>query len=264
MGSQAKPTRFIFIAGIFLAVLALLPTAISPEIRGSLFMFLKGPLSISNDAASWLGDLFYFRRNAQENRTYRQSIARDRLESLQSKEIRVENERLTQLLELKPSLAHGADHVFFARVIARSPLAWNRTFWVDKGYEDGMRENLPVFSQEALAGKIIEVREGASKAILLTDPNCKIGVLIERTKQQGILFGTLSGECRMKYISMGADIKAGDRVQTAGLGLYFPKGIPVGVVTGVWKEPGQIYQTAQVKLLTDLGKLEEVAIPDVR
>ncbi len=264
MGAPAKPTRFIFISGFFLSLLVLIPLSASSAIRGGLFSVLDVPLDISSRVSGWARDLYFFHKNAEENRAYRQLLSKDQMEQIQAREIRLENARLSKLLELKPSALQGVSRVLYARVIVRSPLTWNRTLWIDKGFDNGMRENMPVFSGEALVGKIIEVRSGASKIILLTDPNCKIGVLIERNRQEGILFGMASGECRMKYISIDADVKPRDRVETAGLGVFFPKGIPVGEVVKVWKEPGQIYQVAQVKLTADLGKVEEVAILDVR
>ena len=54
-------------------------------------------------------------------------------------------------------------------------------------------------------------------------------------------------------------IKKGDLVESAGLGGSFPKGLLVGKVTHVWKEPGQIYQVAQIQPATDLSRAEEVA-----
>lgn len=264
MGSTAKPTRFFWIAGICVGLSVLIPVSVSSDIRSGIFSFLEKPLSVSSLAAGTARDLFYFHKNAEENRAYRQMMTQENGEKIQAREIRLENERLAKLLELKPRTLYGAQRLLYARVIARSPQTWNRVLWIDKGFNEDLRENLPVFSGEALAGKIIEVRPSASKVLLLTDPNCKIGVLLARGRQQGILFGTLSGECRMKYISIDADVKLGDRVETAGLGVFFPKGVPVGEVTRVWKEPGQIYQTAQIRLLADLGKIEEVAILDTR
>ncbi len=264
MGSETRPRRFILLAGLSAILLVAAPISFSASIRGSLFSLMRYPVSVSSALARTAEDIFYFRRNADENRAWRQMFSKEKMDLIQSREILAENDRLAKLLELKPSAARGTEKVLYARVIARSPLAWNRTFWIDKGFADGMRENLPVFTGEALIGKILEVVPGASKVILLTDPNCKIGVMVQRTREQGVLFGALSGECRMKYISVDADVKPGDRVETAGLGIFFPKGIPAGVVTKVWKEPGQIYQVAQVKPLAELGKIEEVAVIDVR
>ncbi len=264
MGSATKPTRWFFAVGVLAAALILIPSSFSSSLRSELFSYLEAPLDLSSRLAQWAQDLFYFRQNADENRVYRQMMSQEKMEKIQAREIRLENERLAKLLSLKLSAIHGVHRVLYSRVIARSPMAWNRTLWLDKGFDDGLRENMPVFSGEALIGKIVEVKPGASKVVLLTDPSCKIGVLLGRTRQQGVLYGMASGECRMKYIWMDADVKPGDRVETAGLGVFFPKGIPVGEVTRVWKEVGQIYQVAQIKLLADLGRVEEVAILDVR
>ena len=201
MGSLTKPKYFFWIAGFLACLLIFAPPAFSSSFRGALFAALRSPLDFSSRAAQTAKGFFYFHKNAEENRAYRRLFVRDKFDKIQSREIRLENERLAKLLELKPSSMRGVDRLLYARVIARSPLAWNRTLWIDKGFEDGLRENLPVFSQNALAGKIIEARPGASKVLLLTDPNCKVGVLLERTRQQGVLFGTVSGECRMKYIT---------------------------------------------------------------
>lgn len=184
------------------------------------------------------------------------------LEKFQTQEVRVENERLTQLLDLKRAISQGLGNVIYARVVARTPEAWNKVFLVDKGFEEKVSLNLPVFSSLALVGKIVEVGPHASKALLITDPDCKIAVLIQRTRHQGVLYGTTSGECRVKYLSVDAQIMPGDLVETAGLGGFFPKGVPVGRVVRVWKEPGQIYQVAQIKPLVDLNRIEEVALLD--
>jgi rod shape-determining protein MreC len=118
--------------------------------------------------------------------------------------------------------------------------------------------NQPVLSGRSLIGKIIEAGPGVSKVLLITDPNSKIGVIIQRTRQQGILYGTFAGECRIKYLSVDAEIKAGDTVESAGYGGYFPKALWVGAVARAWKEPGQIYQVAEIKPATDLSRVEEV------
>ncbi len=264
MGSETRPRRFIWLAGLSVVLLVAAPVSFSATLRGGLFSLMRFPLSLSSAVARTVDDLLHFRRNADESRAWRQMRSKDEMDIIRSREILAENDRLAKLLELKPSAARGTEKVLYARVIARSPLAWNGTFWIDKGFADGMRENMPVFTGEALIGKILEVLPGASKVLLLTDPNCKIGVMVQRTREQGVMFGVLSGECRMKYLSVDADVKPGDRVETAGLGVFFPKGIPAGTVTKVWKEPGQIYKVAQVKPLAELSKIEEVAVIDVR
>ena len=66
----------------------------------------------------------------------------------------------------------------------------------------------------------------------------------------------------MKYISIDTKITAGDKVETAGFGGFFTKGIPVGTVERAWKEPGQIYQVAEVRPFMGLNRVEEVTLID--
>ncbi len=174
------------------------------------------------------------------------------------KEALAENARLNRLVEMRSVLPVTTSKAIVGRVIGRSPAAWNRVFLVDKGAEQGMRVNMPALSDSSLIGKVIETGPSVSKVLIITDPNSRVGALVQRTRDQGILYGTFSGECRMKYLSLDAKIQPGDLVESAGYGGFFPKGLVIGRIEKVWKEPGQIYQVALVTPLTNLSRVEEV------
>lgn len=253
-----RPTRPFLGVAVLLFFLTALPLSASAAVRGSVISFLGAPISFSKNAAKFVVDLYYFRRNAEENLALRRVISQLRYDRFQVQEIRQENERLTKLLDVKKTLPTSVKRSLFSRVIGRSPLAWNRVLLIDKGVRQGIRRNMIVLSDLALVGKVIEAGPSVSKVLLITDPNSKIGVVIQRTRQEGVLFGTSSGECRVKYLSVDTDVKEGDVVETAGFGGYLPKGLLVGRVEKVWKEPGQIYQVARIKPLMDLSRIEEV------
>ena len=255
-----KPPRVFFGLAVLLVLLVALPFSTAVFFRGALFSALKGPVSVSREAAQGILDLYYFRRNAQEARELKKNLSTASLDLFRSEELRLENERLSKLLDLKRVLPPGDPRAVYCRVIGRSPLLWNRAFLIDKGTDQGVRANMAVMSNVSLVGKVSEAGPSVAKVILITDPNSKIGALIQRTRQEGILFGTLSGECRIKYLSLDTEVKAGDKVETAGYGGFFPKSLIVGKVKRVWKEPGQIYQVAQVEAATDLSRIEEVAV----
>ena len=256
---MTKPGRIFFGVGAFLLLLAALPLSQAIRVRTSTYSFLGGPLSFSGNAAQFFLDLATFHDNAEELRSLKARTVDPKLGNFQSQELTLENQRLTELLELRRILPGDSGRAVFARVISRSPSAWNRVFLIDKGTQQGLRVNQPVLSERSLVGKIIETGPTVSKVLLITDPNSKIGVIIQRTRQQGILYGTFSGECRIKYLSVDTEVKKDDTVESAGYGGFFPKGLLVGQVERVWKEPGQIYQVAEIKPSTDLSRVEEVA-----
>ena len=255
-----KPSRVFFGIAVFFIFLVALPLSASVFIKGSFYSVVKAPVTLSKAVASTVVNLFFFSRNAQENRSLKKTMALMRFDQFKLEELSRENARLTQLLDLKRTLPANVRHLIFARVIARSPSAWSRVFLIDKGSRQGVKENMLAMSDSALVGKVVETGPTVSKVLLITDPNSKIGALIQRTRQAGIVFGTSQGECRMKYISVDTPLQQGDLVETAGFGGFFPKGLIVGTVRRAWKEPGQIYQVAQVSPLADLSRLEEVAL----
>lgn len=255
-----KPRRVFLGIVIFFIFLAVLPLSASVFIKGSFYSLVKTPVAFSKAVAQTAVDLFFFGRNAKERRSLKRTVALTRFDQFKLEELSRENVRLTQLLDLRRTLPADVHHLVFARVIARSPASWNRVFLIDKGSRQGVKENMLAMSDSTLVGKVVETGPAVSKVLLITDPNSKIGALIQRTRQAGILFGTSQGECRMKYISVDPALKQGDLVETAGFGGFFPKGLIVGTVSRSWKEPGQIYQVAEVTPLADLSRLEEVAL----
>lgn len=253
-----RPNRAFIALVFFLVFLAAVPVVTAVRIRSSVYSLLKGPVWVSKGIAQLAYDLFHFERNAAENRTLRKTAAQAANVAFYKEEVFRENERLRKLLALKQAVPPTVHETVFARVIGRSPSTWNRVFLLDRGRREGVRLNMLVLSDLALVGKIIEVGPSVSKALLVTDPSSRIGVLVQRTRSEGILYGVLSGGCRMKYIPPDARLKPGDVIETAGFGGFFPKGLVVGSITRVWKEPGQVYQVADVEPRADLNRLEEV------
>ena len=254
-----KSGRIFFGTVVFFIVLAVIPLPKAGELRSSVYSALKNPIAFSRDGAQILLDLMRFEKNAKALRLLRAAQANPKPDDREIREVLIENGRLTRLLGISRILPAPPGRLIYARVIGRSPSAWNRVFLIDKGTEQGIHADKAVMSGQSLIGKIIEAGPLVSKVQLMTDPNSRIGVLIQRTRQQGVLYGTLSGECRIKYLSVELEIKNGDVVESAGSRGFFPKGLLVGKVLRSWKEPGQIYQVADVGPALDLSRVEEVA-----
>lgn len=76
----------------------------------------------------------------------------------------------------------------------------------------------------------------ATKATVRTiiDSDASIAALIQSSRDQGTVRGTLGIDgtalCRMYYLPDDNLPRPGDQVVTSGVGMSFPKGIPIGVV----------------------------------
>jgi len=237
---------------LFLAVNSGAPTS---AFRINLLDLFSNPLKVFSQAVSFFESIVPFHSLRQENRDLRGriDILNRKIETY--KVIQDENDRLKNFLNFRKTIPYTTTP---AQVIGRDPSNWSNSLIIDKGLSSGISRNSAVVSTKGLVGRVIELGKRSAKVLLITDPNSKVGVIIQRNRQGGILIGMPDGKCRMIYIALDSDVAVGDRVLTAGLGSLFPKDILVGEVLTVDKEPGRLYKYAVIKTAEDLSRLEEV------
>ncbi|MBI4355329.1 MAG: rod shape-determining protein MreC [Candidatus Omnitrophica bacterium] len=205
--------------------------------------------------AQVLGDVGGFHRLRAERDALRADVARLSQELTDAREATQENRRLRSLIELSSA---APSSMTVARVIGRSPWLWSQSIVLDQGRRQGIHPDAPVVVPDGLVGRVAEVGERTARAVLLTDPNFRAGVILERTRQEGLLTGTPDGRCEITYLPIEADIQPHDVVLTAGIGVIFPKGLRVGEVTSIREDPSRSYRIAAVRPYAALSNLEEV------
>jgi rod shape-determining protein MreC len=120
-----------------------------------------------------------------------------------------------------------------------------------------------VANANGLIGRVVLVTKDLAKVQLVTDNNCSVGSLVERTRRQGVVRGNGTSAVQMFDVPSLADVQPGDRVLTAGIDGIYPKGIPLGVITKA--DTGQsLFKTITVKPAVDFGAVEEVIIIHTR
>ena|SRR5208282_390458 len=149
-----------------------------------------------------------------------------------------------------------------ANVVMRDPANWWHTVQIDLGSRDGVRENLPVLTIDGLVGRVSSVSYTHAQVVLVSDPNCKVSAVVESpAHDMGVISpgGPLDNSfVELSYLSGNASLKAGQNVITSGLGGVFPKGIPIGQIVDARPVEFGLYTEARVKLLVNLGSLEQV------
>lgn len=183
-----------------------------------------------------------------------------RLQLKQAGVIARENDRLRAALNWKKQTRW---EVSLARVIGRDPSNWRQVILIDRGARDGVTENMPIVANEGLVGRVSSVGMTRSQVVLIGDPKCKVGAMIESTGEAGVVETGKSGALgrdivALNYIAGDSELKPGDRVLTSGLGTVFPKGIPVGTVIHARTLDYGLTKDARVKLHVNLNRLEHV------
>ena len=154
------------------------------------------------------------------------------LRSILYEELEEENAQLRALLGEYDTRA--SMNPVLARVIASESGNYFSTFTINKGRNDGIDDQMAVITSQGLIGYVYEVFDTTSKVITIVDDQASLAALIESSRDQGAVKGTLgsTGEplCRMYYLSADSVPRPGDRVITSGVGVSFPKGLLIGYV----------------------------------
>ena len=172
-------------------------------------------------------------------------------------EVMRENLRLEKLLEFKRKQIFSS---VAARVIGRDPTNWNASIIIDRGNEDGIETGMPVVSASGVVGKIAEVGKNKAKIILVTDPSFSVAALAQRSREVGLVSGTLQGLCRMRYLPAGADLQVGDIVMTSKLSSSFPEGLLIGEIVSVKYRAHDEMVEGVIQPLVPLSQVEEVLV----
>jgi rod shape-determining protein MreC len=129
---------------------------------------------------------------------------------------------------------------------------------VNKGSGDGIQPGMAVITPDGVVGKVQAAFPGASLVLLLSDADSAVGVVLQDSREHGVMKGTGGREGRVDYIGNEVEVPIGTELYTSGDDRIFPKGLPVGVVTRV--RPGTEFQQIYARPFSALGQLEEVLI----
>ncbi|MBI3009023.1 MAG: rod shape-determining protein MreC [Candidatus Omnitrophica bacterium] len=191
----------------------------------------------------------------KENETLKKEIEELTTKLTSLEEARIENERLRGLLSFKENVKINA---VASHVIGRDASNWVQTLLLDKGGKNGIKVNSTVVSSGGLVGRVVDVGQTTSRVLLITDPNSRVGGLVQSNRESGVVEGIGNNRCRIKYLPLNSAVKNGDVVITSGISGLVPKGIIIGRVLDVTRDPSGLYMRATIQPQADVQKIEEV------
>lgn len=146
-----------------------------------------------------------------------------------------------------------------ARVTLRAPMSWWNEARIDRGERDHVALGAPVLHEGYLAGRVSSVSLGSSWVELITSPSLMIPVVIEETRELGVVVGDGEGNVQLKYILAGRGATVGMKVNTALIGEQFPPGIPIGRIAEELSTAPDGYVTYRVEPGADFSRLYSVS-----
>jgi len=222
-----------------------------------LFNVIRLPLTVHNYLTREMTSVISYRILAKQNKAFKDEFAQLRSKIIKSDEALEENERLRRLLDFKEESVFS---LVSAQVLAKDNYLGNQIIVINRGRSSNIKKDQAVITNLGLVGKIVQVKSNVSKVMLINNPNLSVAVVIQNSRQQGLLQGSFHGKCKIRYLDSDAAIQKGDVVVTSGLGGMFSKGIMVGRIVSTDHEIGEDLQYAILKPEVDLSRIEEVFV----
>ncbi|OGY48149.1 MAG: rod shape-determining protein MreC [Candidatus Buchananbacteria bacterium RIFCSPHIGHO2_01_FULL_47_11b] len=149
-----------------------------------------------------------------------------------------------------------------ARVVGKTIDALSHVVILDKGSRDGVRLGTPAITKNGLlVGTVIDLNNSTSKLLLITDTKSSIAALIENDRQtRGIVAGDRGLSLAMDLIPEDEPIAIGEIIVTAGLEATIPRGLVLGEVERVERDPNSFFQRVLVKQLINFDRLTIVSL----
>jgi rod shape-determining protein MreC len=219
-------------------------------------------------SVNWMGqtasDMYHgyldMRRAVNENVALNRKVAELTTSNLRLQQSQGDVSRLRQLLGYSDELTMKTT---MGTAIMLDTSGRFKSIIIDRGSNAGVEVNDTVVNANGLIGRVVLTTKDMAKVQLVTDNNCSVGALVERTRRQGVMRGDGAGGAQLYDIPSLSDIQPGDTVLTAGIDGIYPKGIPVGTI--VKAEKGQdLFKQIAVRPAVDFGAVEEVIVIHTR
>jgi len=202
-----------------------------------------------NDSLRFLSEYFNVYK---EKKNLKNQI--DKLNSKKLNYIFLENEN-KKLKELIGENIYNSEGII-SKVLIGKEGKYLKSIILNKGSRDGIKKGMVVLEKNYLIGQIIEVNYTTSRAILISDLNSNIPVVLEPGSFQSILSGTGKDYGKIKYSKNKLILDEKTIVYTSGSGGNFRAGLPIGKINNN-------LETFAVEFFSDLSQITYVIIQSI-
>ena len=176
------------------------------------------------------------------------------------KQLENDNQRLREILSLQRL---SDSETITAIVISRKTGSFWRQIILNKGVKDGVEIGSLVVGPGGLLGRVDNTSLLTSTVKLLTSPESKVGIWVERIQKHGLLVGLGNDYPKVIFYDRDIDIKVGDFVLSSPASTLLPPNIPIGIIQSLDEEL-KAKKTANILLLGKPQAIDWVQILKVK
>lgn len=234
----------------------------SNDLAGGVSRVIAVPTTAIGRTANSIGNLL---STFEENRALKAKIDEFAQDKVRLQTVEEENRELKKQLKLEATLTDFK--TVTAVTISRSPTTWQSQLVINKGSKSGLKKGMPVLAGSGIIGRISEVNTTNAKVALISDTGedaNRFAITIKGNKRDvnGIVtdFDRETNQLIMGQVTSDNEIKAGDLVETSGLGGVIPSGLYVGKVAKVTKDDYGLSKRIYIEPAADLGNITTVVV----
>lgn len=142
-------------------------------------------------------------------------------------------------------------------------------FSLDRGSASGIKvgDTVTVGAQydegtaiEAVVGRVTEVGDYWASVVSIIDERSNLSFVSATTHEYGVVDGKNGSNLTGYAFNPKADINAGDKILTSGLGELYPKGLYIGAATSTEMTEDELTKRIIIKSPVDFSKLSRVLV----
>ncbi|MGI6071973.1 MAG: rod shape-determining protein MreC [Lachnospiraceae bacterium] len=219
-----------------------------------------------NVVGSWISDrldeINTVRDIAAENERLRSEIIKLRTTNNELRQQLGELDRYKNLLNIRSE--YSEYETIAATIISKDASKWFSLFTVNKGYEDGIQQNMNVVAHGGLVGVVSDVGRNYATVRTIINDDSNISAMFEFSTDLCIVSGNLSSMdsniIDFTNASITANIKEGDAVVTSSVSSICLPGLLIGYVTDFQIDGNELTQSGHITPVVDFDNLSEILI----
>lgn len=257
-----KNKKILLVLAVILLLVFL--NSLWPGILENFFYRVSSPIQAGFNIASqkiynFFEALSRLPRLKEENKNLKEVNSKLTQEVIKLQEVTREDKALKAQLNQEQE---SGMKLLMAGVIGREPQNLSRTFLINKGSKENVKEGMAVVNEGGcLVGKINSVLSAHTSQVLLAiDPNSSINAMFQESRATGLVKGKYSLGLLMDLIPQQEKVEKDCVVITSGLGGNFPQGVFIGKVNKIVEQENEIFKKAWIKPAVNFNRLERVFV----
>ncbi len=219
------------------------------------------------EAGAWIAgrseELVQIRSLLEENEALKEQVALLTEENTLLQQDKYELNKLRQLFELDEQ--YESYNKVGARIILRDSGNWYSSFIIDKGSDDGLREDMNVIAEGGLVGRLSNVGPNWSKVTAIISDNANVSGMTLATEDNLIVSGNLQSMSEgvilfSQLVDSKEAVQVGDKIVTSNISDKFLPGILIGYIMTIEPDNNNLTKSGTLIPAVDFEHLSEVLV----